>query len=120
MKPSILHADRWRELEPEFAAFDHLSRAEEVLTDAVDTAPVANALKAVRGAMAQLHPAVRDPAARDEFAQRKAGTWGGVQAPPTKSAQKLLAEQSATIDRLQARLEKLETERAAEPQRPEA
>ncbi len=121
--PSLLHPERWRDLEPEFEAQKLLQQADDVLSQALDTAPVARVLKMIRDAMRLFHPAVQDPAACEEYEQRKAGTFGASQKPASPSAAKLLTEQSKTIDEqsrviegLEARLAKLETASTEPPE----
>jgi hypothetical protein len=72
----LLHSERWPELGPEFDAAELLDSAIKVLT--VDDAPSSSAiaLQHAKAARATLHPCTRDPAAREEYAQRKAGAFG--------------------------------------------
>jgi tryptophan synthase alpha subunit len=73
-----LHPSRWPELSPEFEAHAHLSSALDALMNApVLTDSIARALESVRLSLANLCPATRCPEAREEHAQRLAGTYVG-------------------------------------------
>lgn len=99
----LLHSERWPELGPEFEAAKLLEQTIDTLS--VDDAPssAAMALQHVRAARATLHPCTRDPAACEEYAQRKAGAFG-----EAARAQRQGAARDATIEALQARIATLE------------
>lgn len=72
---SHLHPEHWRELAPEFEARTCLLAAEETLSEAVDTAPVARALQSIRHTLTLLHPVTQNAEAAAEYEARKAGTY---------------------------------------------
>jgi len=100
---ALLHAERWPELGPEFEAARLLDQAIEALT--VDDAPstAAMALTHAKAARATLHPCTRDPAACEEYAQRKAGAFG-----EAARVQRQGDARDQTIKELNARLQALE------------
>ena len=113
----LLHPERWQELAPEFEARALLQQAEKTLIDAPDHATVARTLKAIRDAYRLQHPSVQDPAACDEYEQRKAGTYapnGGERKLSPSTAKQLSELQQQNRDLL-ARLEKLEKPSKQDP-----
>lgn len=101
-----LHADRWKELEHDFelarifAAALELIKSTELRTDGVSRAEYF----AHHGLLC-LHPATRDPAAQEEFQQRKAGTFKGAGAQPSTAPQDAqLRQMAAQIAELQRQL----------------
>jgi hypothetical protein len=64
----LLSHDNWEELEGELKAFELLTQARELIL--TSNAIVA---RSIDHALARLHPAVRDPLAREEFDARKRG-----------------------------------------------
>lgn len=108
---SLLHPEKWRDLAPEFEARKLLLAAEGALSDAVDTAPVAKALKGIRDTLKLLHPVTQDPAGVAEYEARAAGTYeppGGGTGERRDRHHRGPDPRDKLISDLQARLDKLE------------
>jgi hypothetical protein len=64
----LLHPTRWRELEPEFQAYEHLRAAREAIAEANPRVAIE-----IDNATRYLHPRVLDPVAQREIEDLRAG-----------------------------------------------
>lgn len=64
----LLHPTRWKELAPEFEAYEHIRAAREAIKEANPSVAIA-----LDNAARYLHPRVIDPAGQAEFDDLKAG-----------------------------------------------
>lgn len=105
---SHLHPERWPELEPEFIVHALLQEAFEAIEGAkVRSDTLARAHLFVQQALQALHECTRDPEAREEFSQRRAGTYepGKKAAPPKPAESDDMRALKAQLAEMQKRLD---------------
>lgn len=108
---SHLHPERWRELEPEFIVAALLQEAHDTIEHAKErTEGLARAEYFVHHGLQALHPCTRDPEAREEFSQRKAGTF-----EPGKNAPAAPQASDSELKAMAAKIRELEAKLASQP-----
>lgn len=113
---SHLHPERWHELEPEFVVQALLEEARSTIEQAkVRTEGLGRVEYFVHHGLQALHPVTRDPEAREEFSQRKAGTYTGASSPAAKSESDELRALKAQLAELQKRLDERVPPKPPEP-----
>jgi hypothetical protein len=114
-----LHPTRWKELEPEFEAFQHIKKADELLASSgTDTAGRARYF--TEHGLRALHPATQDEEAHLELEQRRAGTWEDNPAPRQReTSTRRTTASTGEVERenaqLRARLAELELQQQTKP-----
>ncbi len=104
-----LHPERWRELEHDFVAAQHIDEAVAALGGGDSPHPVVRGLLTLKG---KLHECVRVPGAVEEFNARVDGTFVDAPTPVVaaglrRNADAVIASQGRMIEQLQKQLDAL-------------